>query len=299
MTIKELNSKYAIEGYLSFVEGKGNMAIAMLSNDYSFVQVSLYGAHVLTFEPADKDDVLMMSNKSFFEKGKPMRGGIPLCFPWFGPHAADKTFPAHGFARLMDWTVKSTAQHDNGSTQLVLSLTDNESTRVLWPYAFECELSIVAGEQLELEWIIKNTDSREFEVASAMHTYFSTNDVTQVSVKGLEGITYLDATQQLAPVVEGKNPIRIDREVNRCYMDTQSTCEIKDPSMERTIRIMKTGSNSTVVWNPWKEVAKNIADLGDTEYLGFLCVETANVHQNKVSVAAGASHRMTLSISVD
>ena len=299
MTIKELNSKYAIEGYLSFVEGKGNMAIAMLSNDYSFVQVSLYGAHVLTFEPADKDDVLMMSSKSYFEKGKPMRGGIPLCFPWFGPHVTDKAFPAHGFARLMDWTVKSTAQLDNGNTQLVLRLTDNESTRALWPYAFECELSIVVGEKLEMEWIVKNTDSQEFEVASAMHTYFSTNDVTQLSINGLEGVTYLDATQQLAPVVEGKNPIRIDREVNRCYMDTQSTCEIIDPSMERTIRVAKTGSNSTVVWNPWADVAKNIADLGDKEYMGFVCVETANVHHNKVSIAAGASHRMTLTISAD
>lgn len=297
MTVKELNSKYAIEGCLSFVESKGGMAIAMLSNDHSFAQVSLYGAHVLTFEPAEQDDVLMMSNKSYFEKGKPMRGGIPLCFPWFGPHATDKALPPHGFARLMDWNVKATAQQPDGATCLVLSLTDNEQTRAMWPHAFECDLTIVAGKTLDMSWSVKNTGSEAFEIASAMHTYFATNDVTQINIKGLEGVTYLDATQQLAPVTEGTAPVVIDREVNRCYMDTTATCEITDPSMDRTIRVAKTGSQSTVVWNPWKEVAKTIADLEDNEYQGFVCLETANVHRNKVTVAPGAEHAMSLSIS--
>ncbi len=298
MTIKELNSNFAIEGYLSFVEGKGNMSIAMLSNDYSFAQISLYGAHVLTFEPADMDDVLMMSNKSTFEKGKPLRGGIPLCFPWFGPHATDKSFPPHGFARLMDWSVKSTAQLDNGATQLVLTLSDSDATRAYWPHAFTCDLFIIVGETLKMEWVVKNNDSVAFEIAPAMHTYFATNDVEEICIKGLEGVTYLDATQKLLPVVEGNLPVEIDKEVNRCYMDTQSTCEIVDPSMNRTIKVEKTGSNTTVVWNPWADVAKNIPDLADEEYKNFVCVETANVHHNKLTIAAGDSHKMTLNISV-
>ena len=298
MTIKELNSNFAIEGYLSFVEGKGNMSIAMLSNDYSFAQISLYGAHVLTFEPADMDDVLMMSNKSTFEKGKPLRGGIPLCFPWFGPHATDKSFPPHGFARLMDWSVKSTAQLDNGATQLVLTLSDSDATRAYWPHAFTCDLFITVGETLKMEWVVKNNDSVAFEIAPAMHTYFATNDVEEICIKGLEGVTYLDATQKLLPVVEGNLPVEIDKEVNRCYMDTQSTCEIVDPSMNRTIKVEKTGSNTTVVWNPWADVAKNIPDLADEEYKNFVCVETANVHHNKLTIAAGDSHKMTLNISV-
>lgn len=298
MTIKELNSKFAIDGCLSFVEGKGNMAIAMLSNDHSFAQVSLYGAQILTFEPADKDDALMMSNKSFFEKGKPLRGGIPLCFPWFGPHATEKSFPAHGFARLMDWNVKSSAQLDNGATRLVLSLTDNDYTRTLWPYAFESELSIVAGETLDVEWTVKNTGDESFEISSAMHSYFSVEDIAQVTVKGLEGATYLDATDQLASKTQDNTPIAIEGEVNRCYLNTQSTCEIVDLSMDRTIKVAKSGSNSTVVWNPWKEMAKKFVDLGDAEYENFVCVETANVHSNKVNIAAGASHKMTLTVSV-
>lgn len=297
MTIQELNSQYGIEGILTFVEGVGKMAIAMIGNESASAQISLYGAHILSYEPADQDDLLMMSELSTYEKGKPMRGGIPLCFPWFGPHPNDTTKPPHGFARLSDWTVKSAAQLPNGATQLILSLKDNDKTRAEWPFAFLCELSFTIGKSLELSWTITNTGNEEFQSAPAFHTYFATNDVSKISIKGLSGTTYLDATQQLAPVTEGTSPIAIDREVNRCYMDTAATCTIEDKSMDRTITVAKTGSQSTVVWNPWAETAKKIGDLQDDEYRLFVCLETANVHHNKLTFAPGASHTMTASIS--
>jgi glucose-6-phosphate 1-epimerase len=299
MTIQELNSKYGIKGILTFVESAGNMAIAMVGNDLSSAQISLYGAHVISFEPAEQDDLLMMSELSSYEKGKPMRGGIPLCFPWFGAHPNNPTKPPHGFARLSDWAVKETAQLADGSTKLVLSLTENEATLAEWPYAFSCELTFVVGEKLALSWTITNTGNDTFEVAPAFHTYFATNDVTKVAIKGLEGVTYLDALQQLAPVQEGSSPIVIDKEVNRCYMDTVSTCVIEDKSMDRTITIDKTGSKSTVVWNPWIETAAKIGDLDDAEYQQFVCVETANVHHNKLQIAAGESHTMTATIAAN
>lgn len=299
MTIQELNQKYAIDGVLSFVEGAGGMAIAMIGNDLASAQVSLYGAHVISYEPADMDDLLMMSELSAYEKGKPMRGGIPLCFPWFGPHPADSSKPPHGFARLSDWKVKTTAQLANGATQLVMELTDNAQTKAEWPYAFSCEIAVTVGESLDLSWTITNTGTEAFETAPAFHTYFSTNDVTKIAIKGLEGVTYLDALQQLAPVQEGVAPVAIDREVNRCYMDTESTCLIEDNSMGRTIQIAKSGSKSTVVWNPWVETAKKIGDLRDEEYREFVCLETANVHHNKLKLGPGESHTMTASIKAN
>jgi D-hexose-6-phosphate mutarotase len=299
MTVKQLNSQFGIKDILTFVEGKGEMAIAMISNDYASAQISLYGAHVMSFEPVDKDDVLMMSNKSIIEKGKPIRGGIPLCFPWFGPNSDDKSLPAHGFARLMDWTVKSAVQQASGSTQLVLTLSDSETTRRMWPFSFRCELTITVGESLDMSWTTFNTGRESISITSAMHTYFYTEDVTALSIKGLQGVTYLDALQQLSPVVEENEAIVIDKEVNRCYMDTDSECVIEDASLERTIRIRKMGSKSTVVWNPWVETAKNIADLGNNEYQEFVCVETANVHNNRITIASGERQTMSMSVSVE
>ena len=298
MTISELNQKYAITGVLSFVEGVGNMAIAMIGNDLASAQISIYGAHVMSYEPTGQDDFLMMSELSSYEKGQPMRGGIPLCFPWFGAHPSNLAKPPHGFARVSDWTVKSTSQLANGATQLVVTLNDTDVTREEWPFAFACELSITVGKSLDLSWTISNTGSEEFEIATAFHTYFSTNDVTKLSIKGLEGVTYLDAMQQLAPVQETASPLVIDREVNRCYMNTQSVCQIEDASMDRTILVSKSGSQSTVVWNPWADTAKKIGDLVDDEYTQFVCLETANVHQNKLKISSGASHTMTASISL-
>jgi glucose-6-phosphate 1-epimerase len=297
MTIQELNSKYGIKGILTFVESVGEMTIAMIGNELASAQISLYGAHAISFEPTDQDDLLMMSELSSYEKGKPMRGGIPLCFPWFGAHPNNPTKPPHGFARLSDWNVKETAQLPDGSTKLVLSLSANSVTMAEWPHAFSCELTFTIGKSLGLSWTITNTGKEEFEVAPALHTYFATADVTKVAIKGLEGVTYLDALQQLAPVQEGTSPIAIDKEVNRCYMDTASTCTIVDKSMDRSITIEKTGSQSTVVWNPWVETAKKIGDLGDDEYQQFVCVETANVHHNKLQLAPGASHTMTAKIA--
>ncbi|MFT3737583.1 MAG: D-hexose-6-phosphate mutarotase [Breznakibacter sp.] len=294
MTIQELNQKYGIKGILSFVEGAGRMAIAMVGNDLASAQISLYGAHVISFEPAGQDDLLMMSELSSYEKGKPMRGGIPLCFPWFGAHPGDSAKPPHGFARLSEWEVESSAQLPGGATRLVFSLTDNDATRREWPYAFRCEMAVTVGESLGLSWAITNTGDEAFETAPAFHTYFSTNDAGQIAIKGLEGVTYLDALQQLAPVKEGTSPVLIDREVNRCYMDTESTCLIEDKSMGRTIQIDKSGSKSTVVWNPWVETAKKIGDLDDNEYTQFVCVETANVHHNKLKLAPGGAHTMTV-----
>jgi glucose-6-phosphate 1-epimerase len=299
MTVKELNRQFAIEGFLTFVEGYGEMAIAMVSNDFASSQISVYGAHVMSYEPADKDDALMMCHKSAYQKGKPLRGGIPLCFPWFGANSTDNRLPSHGFARLMDWNVKGASQLDNGATQIVFYLTDSVVTRKMWPYSFRTELTITVGETLEMSWTTFNTGKESFPLTSALHSYFATEDVTMLSVKGLQGVTYLDNLNQLEPIVEENEAIIIDKEVNRCYMDTDAECVIEDASLDRTIRIRKRGSKSTVVWNPWIETAKSITDMSNNEYLEFVCVETANVHHNKVVVAPGESQTISLSISVE
>ncbi len=298
MTSKRLNKDFALTDTLSFIESKGGITIAMISNEHASAQISLYGAHVMSFEPNDSEEVLMMSSKCVFEIGTPLRGGIPICFPWFGPNKNDNTLPMHGFARIMNWKVVESQQLKSGETILKLYLSTSPATLKLWPYPFTCELTFTIGKKLNIEWQVTNNSNEEFEFSQALHSYFATDDISQINVSGFEGAHYLDALNQLTDTVEKEPSIVIDKEVNRCYLNTDSKCTLSDKGMNRKIEIIKTGSQSTVVWNPWIETSKKFKDLRDDEYNDFICIETANVHQNIITLTPGQSHSMSLSIAV-
>lgn len=248
--------------------------------------IALHGAHVMEWMPAHSDPVLYMSPQAVFELGKPIRGGIPVCWPWFGPHA-DSSKPAHGFVRTMLWEFDRARETPEG-VDIVLKLQDSNETRALWPFAFETRLHVSMGLELSVGLEVTNTDSKPWTMSAALHSYFSVGDVRQITLHGLHGTQYVEG--RLSPDKRPQDgPLVIDQEVDRLYASDAAVI-VDDPVMQRELRIEKAGSLSTVVWNPWIEKSTRLSDLPDEAYPEFVCVETTNTGDDTVTLEPGESH---------
>jgi D-hexose-6-phosphate mutarotase len=298
MDISQLNQKFGIANHVKFTSGKGEWPYVHLENNGSTAFVSLYGAHVLHYTPKGEKDVLWMSPTSIFEQGKPIRGGIPVCWPWFGPHESDSSKPMHGFARLSLWEVAKTQVNSKDETELTLILADSAATKALWPYSFRATIKVTLGEKLTLTLKVQNTGNEPFTMTEALHTYFHVGNASQVTIEGLEGCTYLDGLNQNAPVVQKEKLIEIKKEENRRYLNTTATCIVNDPVLGRKIRVEKKNSNTTVVWNPWEATAKSMPDFADEGFHTMVCVEAANAFSNAVTVQPGEEHEISTSIKI-
>ena len=298
MTIDQLRKAYTSEA-IRFTTGEGGLPCLDVKTPLAEARVYLHGAHVTYFQPAGEKPVLFMSSKSMFASGKAIRGGVPVCFPWFGPKSDNPMAPMHGIARLQEWTVSSISHLAGGEVGIILELLPSDLSRTYWPYNFHLEHRIRIGRELSMTLATRNTGTEPFTINEALHTYFTVGDVRQVSITGLEGATYMDKTRQMQRFTEGKEPITVTGETDRHYLNTTTTAVIHDPSMGRRIIVAKAGSKSTVVWNPWIAKAKAMPDYGDDEWTGMICVETANAADNEVAVAANSEHLMQATISVE
>jgi glucose-6-phosphate 1-epimerase len=297
-TLADLSARFSIPGRVSFEAGNGGLIRTKLQSPGGEAEVYLHGAHVTHFAPTNGKPVLFTSSKSLFQPDKPIRGGVPLIFPWFGPRQPDPVgnSPMHGFARLSEWTVEAT-RHEDKSTTLVLRLEASPATRALWPGAFVLRYSGTVTDKLTLELAVENIGQEAFTFEEALHTYLELADVRQSAIEGLAGVTYLDKTDQATRKVQDALPIRITAETDRVYLGTQSPCTIEDPGNGRRIAVSKENSDATVVWNPWIAKAKAMADFGDDEWTKMVCIETCNVNVHAVKLEAGAKHVMRAVIS--
>jgi len=262
-------------------------------------EVYVHGAHITAWQPTGAAPVIWVSGESLFAPDKAIRGGVPICFPWFGAHAADASAPMHGFARLRDWSLAAADERD-GEVHLTFALvSDDASRRSAWPHEFAAEFRVAMGRQLAMALNVTNTGTTPVRFEAALHTYFAVKDVRTVGVTGLEGTEYLDKVRDFARTREGQSPITFTRETDRVYLDTESTVVIHDTGLSRRVAIAKTGSRSTVVWNPWIGRARAIADFGDDEWPSMLCVETANVRDAAIELQPGSHHTMTAGITVE
>jgi D-hexose-6-phosphate mutarotase len=239
-----------------------------------------------------------MSPDAQFATGKAIRGGIPVCWPWFGAHASDDKRPAHGFARTQPWQVKGTRSLDDGSTELSLTMPINPSVQTMWPQHAQLDLLVNVGATLKIALITRNLGEVDFTFTEALHTYFQVSDVANIQVDGLDGIHFHD---KAAGWTEGDQAgaIGFAAEVDRVYVNTSQRCTIVDAGFKRRIHIAKLGSQSTVVWNPWAARATQMGDLGTDGWKRFVCVESANALSNAVTVAAGKSHTMAVEYRVE
>jgi glucose-6-phosphate 1-epimerase len=260
--------------------------------------VYLQGAHVARFRPKGEKPVLWMSAESRYEEGRPLRGGVPICFPWFGPKAGSPDAPLHGFARILPWAVATVTRGAEGSLRAVLELSAEAAVRGGFPRELSLSLVVTVGRSLRMELTARNVDSAAVTFEEALHTYFAVSDVRQVRVRGLEGVSYVDRTAAMARRSGETGPIAIAAETDRVYAGTSGTVTIEDPEWRRRIVVGKSGSRTTVVWNPWVAKAKAMPDFGDDEWTGMLCVETANALDDAVTLAPGALHVMTATLEV-
>ncbi len=297
-TSANLNQRFAIEGAVSFHEQPSGFVVVKVNNIHANATIAMQGAHLMTFQPKGEEALIWMSPEAKQAPGKSIRGGVPVCWPWFGPHEQDPKLPAHGFARTVAWRLNQVHVLPDGSTRLEFELIQNATTRAQWPHPCSVRNIITVGKTLQHELITGNHGNEPIVIGEALHTYFQVGDVRKVTVNGLQGCDYLDKTKGFQRLTQ-LGPLNFCGEVDRIYLDAPASTEIRDPAMKRRIVIRTQGSHSTVVWNPWTEKAAQMGDLGPEGHLHMLCVETANAAEDTVTIAPGAQHRLVAQYAVE
>lgn len=274
MDTPSLQQAFGIDSALRFEEHKSGLVQGIVSTNKCEASFFLHGAHVAHWQPLHTAwPVLFMSQKSYLEPGKPIRGGVPICFPWFSAHPTDSSLPAHGLVRQAAWELMKTQQNDH-AVSVVFELSIE---------SFDLRYTVDFGRTLQLALQIVNCDSQARDCEVALHTYFDVGAIEEVSVEGLEPLPFLDQLTKSKYPAEGA-PIRFERETDRIYPGAAGKILLNDPQRSRTIAIEAEHSQSTVVWNPWIEKSKRMPDFGDDEYLRMCCIETASIRENRIQL---------------
>ncbi|HWI56192.1 MAG TPA: D-hexose-6-phosphate mutarotase [Bacillota bacterium] len=292
-TITESKPQSANPGRVTFLDGQNELPMMEISTAWSTAEIYLHGAHVTHFKKQEEPPLLFMSQCSRFAEGQPIRGGIPVIFPWFGMREG---LGQHGFARIKPWELKEVAPAPDGSVSVRLGLPECPEASAFPP--FSADYVITVRESLTLQLILTNQSPDEsFTFENCLHTYFEVGDVTALSITGLKGATYLDKVANFAQKTETEEAIRIASEVDRIYLNTTNTVESQDSRFGRKIRVEKHGSVSTIVWNPWIAKAQQMPDFGNDEYQRMVCVESGNVASNQITLSPGESSTLTVKLS--
>lgn len=281
--LQDLNDQFAIPNHVNFQTGPGGLATAVIRNAYAKAEMTLAGGHVLTCTPHGEKPLLWISPNASYSLGKAIRGGIPVCWPWFGPHPTDpQKLPVHGLVRTMLWSVKGTRALPDGSTEVRMAVSDTPETRSVWPHAFELEVTVRVGAHLWVAWSARSSGDQPFTYTGAMHPYYPVSDIRAITIRGLEGVDYLDKPDGYKRKTQ-EGALKFSTLTDRIYLDTVSEVVIEDPGWERRLRIAKKGSSTTVVWNPDTGDA-DMADVGAGQHRFFVCVEPANAVDDQVIV---------------
>ncbi len=293
MNIEQLNADYGISNKVKFVEGEGGFPLIEVSNEYAQATISVYAGHILSFKPVNQqEDVIFLSSKVDYQSGKAIRGGTPICWPWFGPDPEAKGRPNHGFVRNRLWQMRDAIATQDGATKITMGLVDTPETRKIWDYSFDLAIAITVGSVLTVELITRNTGEQPFTITQALHTYFKIGDINQVAVLGLQDQEYLDKVDGGKQKTQ-TGEVTFSGECDRIYLDVQPELVIEDRLLNRKIRVTATNSKTAIVWNPGADVAAKMADLGDRDYENFVCLETANAANEIIEVSAGNQYILT------
>jgi glucose-6-phosphate 1-epimerase len=290
------NDRFAISGIARVVAGNGGLPKLHISSPAASAEIYLHGAQLTSWQPAGAEEVIFLSKQSRWEEGRAIRGGIPVCFPWFRAKADDPKAPAHGFARTRSWLLESLTQQED-SVVVTLATESDEQSRKWWPYEFRLTHRITIGAELKLELTVSNAGSVPFRFEGALHTYNRVGNADDLRITGLDGAAYLDNRDSNREKRQ-QGDFSFTAATDNAYIDTESAAEILDPTLYRRIRLEKQGSLTTMVWNPWSDGAAALADLGDNEWRQMACVEASNILGNAVTLAPGTEHTMTAIIRV-
>jgi len=293
----ELDRRFGIPALARVFEGNGGMPQVQVTGAFGEGEIYLHGAHVTSWKPARNDEVLFLSSKSRWQEGEAIRGGIPICFPWFRGKADDPHAPAHGFVRTKAWRLESIAEHETGVSVSMITESDDE-TRRWWPAEFRLVHRVTFGSELKLELVCTNTGTKPLRFEEALHTYNRVADVHKARLLGLENVRFFDNTESNKEKTQ-LGEVALASQTDNAFLDTPNAVDLLDPKMRRRLRLKKSNSLTTVVWNPWREAAAAMKDMGDGEWTEFLCVEASNILGAAIDLEPGAEHKMTAVLSVE
>jgi glucose-6-phosphate 1-epimerase len=295
-TIEMLNARFRAPGIV-FDGGAGGLPRLTINTDQTECEIYLHGAHVTHWRPRGFHPVLWLSERAVFEDGKAIRGGVPVCWPWFGPHPSNPGAKAHGVARTRGWRLIAAAIEADGTATASLALPHSEAICAQWPHDVDAELTIRVGRTLSIALTSHNESDAPVAISEALHTYLAVGDVRAIRIEGYDGAQFLDQTRANAGTTQ-RGAITFGEETDRIYA-TASGCDLVDPTMNRCIRVDKSGSGSSVIWNPWPAKTARLGDVAPEAWTGFVCIEAANAGAGAITLPPGARHTLKTGISVE
>jgi glucose-6-phosphate 1-epimerase len=296
-TLAALNAQHAIPAVAQIVEPFPNMPAARITTSCCAATMHLHGAHITSWRPAGSGEIIFVSSKARYADGQAIRGGIPICFPWFRGKGDDREAPAHGFVRTKRWSLESIRTQGLDVT-VTMSTSSDAATKKWWPHEFRAELRVTFGRDLKLEFAVENVGQSESRHEAALHTYYLVGDLAAARVAGLGGASYLDNTDGNREKKQA-GEVRVEQATDRAYVNNETALLLIDPVLERRIHIRKENSRTTVIWNPGKEAAEKMSDMGADEWKKMLCVEGANVLGNAIKLRAGEKHTTAVTMTVE
>ena len=295
-TITDLDRRFGKPGMAQVVEGSGGLPKVRVTSPRAIGEMYLHGAQVTSWKPTGAEEALFLSTESRWKDGHAIRGGVPICFPWFGDKADDPKAPAHGFVRTKAWQLEFIEPAADTITVSMFTESD-EVTKNWWPAEFRLVHRATFGQELRLELLVTNSSRKPLRFEEALHAYYRVGSIEQARVQGLAGVHYLDKTDSNREKAQ-QGEIVIVSETDRVYMNTEAEVELEDPVFRRRIRVGKQNSRTTVVWNPWTEKARALGDLGDDEWRQMICIECSNVSDFAMNLAPGQQHTMNTTVRV-
>ena len=282
--------RFEIDHHIRIEELHSGYPVVHISNAHATATIALHGAHLTHYKPRGKIPVIFTSKAAIYQKGKAIRGGIPICWPWFGAHPdAAQNLPAHGYARTSFWKLTSTSTNEEGSKlTFELPATDGE--------ALSATLKFFIAKTLTLKLTTHNKSPSKQRFSEALHSYFTVGKSTQTQVFGLDDASYIDTTGNEETLKQQDGAVDFADEVDRIYQSSE-TVIIEDRANQREIIVDKQNSASTIVWNPGQAKGGAMADLRDSEIQQFICAESGNVRDQSITLKPGAQHTLEVKIS--
>lgn len=270
--------------------GDTPLPMLVVENPLGRAVIALQGAHVMAYRATGQREMLWVSPKCVLNEGRPIRGGIPLCTPWFGPGPDGKTL--HGFARTMPWTLIGAQALESGATRLELELVGDATTSALWPHAFAFRLEVVVGRELRVAISAQNRGPDVAPFAFAFHTYFAVPAVARTRVSGLAGLTYIDKMDNFARK-EQQGEVTISAPTDNIYLDAPARQTVISDAGNIGI---ESNSRCALVWNAWTN-DKNMFDLGEGNHVGYLCLERGDFADYAVTLLPGGKYGCSMTLS--